>query len=188
MALSTICYLGPEDVTPYNGGTWVVPGSHKDPRNPRGPDDGIDERAPIPGEFQISAPAGSVFMQDTRLWHSRAANQSEHERTTVVCRYAPWWLSGNEFVNVHSGGHALRTYVPREVYSRFSPELKLLYRHIAEGEEDVLQPENQHKAARARFVDQPALREPGRIGDNSHVVAGAMSVEEWESSCARSKR
>ncbi len=146
MALSTIWYLGPEDVTPYNGGTWVVPGSHIDPRNPRGPDDGIDERAPIPGEFQISAPAGSVFMQDTRLWHGGAANQSEHERTTVVCRYAPWWLSGSEFGNLHSGGNTLRTYVPREVYSRFSPELKLLYRHLAEGEEDVLQPENQHKA------------------------------------------
>ena len=58
MALSTVWYLGPEDVTPFNGGTWVVPGSHKDPRNPRGPDDGIDQRAPIPGEFQVSAPAG----------------------------------------------------------------------------------------------------------------------------------
>jgi hypothetical protein len=179
MALSTVWYLGPEDVTPYNGGTWVVPGSHKDPRNPRGPDDGIDDRAPIPGEFQISAPAGSVFMQDTRLWHSGAANQTEHERTAVVCRYAPWWLSGAEFGNLHSGGHTLRTYVPREVYTRFSPELKLLYRHLVEGEEDVLQPENQHKASRARFVDQPALRDRGRFGDNSHV-AEAMSREEWE--------
>ena len=78
-------------------------------------------------------------------------NQSEHERTAVVCRYGPWWLSGNEFGNLHSGGHTLRTYVPREVFAKFSPELKLLYRHIAEGEEDVLQPENQHKALRARF-------------------------------------
>jgi ectoine hydroxylase-related dioxygenase (phytanoyl-CoA dioxygenase family) len=101
MALSTVWYLGPEDVIPYNGGTWVVPGSHKDPRNPRGPDDGIDERAPIPGEFQISAPAGSVLMQDTRIWHSGAVNQ-------------------------------------------------------------------------------PALREPGRFGDNSHVVAGAMSMVSTE--------
>ena len=180
MALSTVWYLGPEDVTPYNGGTWIVPGSHKDPRNPRGPDDGIDERAPIPGEFQVSAPAGSVFMQDTRIWHSGAANQSEHERTAVVCRYTPWWLSGNEFGNLHSGGHTLRTYVPREVYSKFSPELKLLYRHLAEGEEDLLQPENHHKAARAR-----ALRESDRIGDNSHVVVGAMSMEEWERSRAK---
>jgi ectoine hydroxylase-related dioxygenase (phytanoyl-CoA dioxygenase family) len=174
MALSTVWYLGPEDVTPYNGGTWVVPGSHKDPRNPRGPDDGIDERAPIPGEFQVSAPAGSVFMQDTRIWHSGATNQSEHERTAVVCRYAPWWLSGNEFGNLHSGGHTLRTYVPQEVYARFSSELKLLYRHLAEGEEDVLQPEKQQDAIRAR-----ALRAADQVGDNSHVVVGAMSWEEW---------
>ena len=62
MALSTIWYLGPEDITPHNGGTWVVPGSHKDPRNPRGPDDGIDQWKAIPGELQISAPAGSVLL------------------------------------------------------------------------------------------------------------------------------
>ena len=72
--------------------------------------------------------------------------------------------------------------MPREVFAKFSPELKLLYRHIAEGEEDVLQPENQHKALRARFVDQPELRHPDRIGDNSHIVAGDMNVEEWERS------
>jgi len=177
MALSTVWYLGPEDVSPFNGGTWIVPGSHKDPRNPRGPDDGIDQNAPIPGEFQVSAPAGSVFMQDTRIWHSGALNQSEHERTAVVCRYAPWWLSGNEFGNLHSGGHALRTYVPREVYEKFSPELQLLYRHLAEGVEDVLQPGNQHSAARAQ-----GLRGLARNGDNGHIVAGAMSREEWESS------
>ena len=53
---------------------------------------------------------------------------------------------------------------------------------LAEGEEDVLQPENQHKALRARFVDQPELRHPDRIGDNSHIVAGDMSIEEWERS------
>ena len=188
MALSTVWYLGPEDVTPYNGGTWIVPGSHKDPRNPRGPDDEIDERAPIPGEFQVSAPAGSVFMQDTRSWHSGAVNQSDQERTAVVCRYGPWWLSGNEFGNLHSGGHTLRMYVPREVYARFSPELKLLYRHLAEGKEDVLQPENQHKAIRARFTDQPELRDPDRIGDNSHVAAGAMNLVEWERCRASRKR
>jgi len=175
MALSTIWYLGPEDVTPFNGGTWVVPGSHKDPRNPRGPDDGIGSWAPIPGELQVSAPAGSVFMQDTRVWHSGALNQSECERTAVVCRYAPWWLSGNEFGNLHSGGNTLRTYVPQDVYENFSPELQLLYRHLAEGEMDVLQPGKQYAAARAQ-----SLRHSEQSGDNSHVVAGAMSVEEWE--------
>ena len=177
MALSKVWYLGPEDVTPFNGGTWIVPGSHKDPRNPRGPDDGIDQNAPIPGEFQVSAPAGSVFMQDTRIWHSGALNQSELERTAVVCRYAPWWLLGNEFGNLHSGGHTLRTYVPRDIYERFSPELQLLYRHLVDDVEDVLQPGNQYSAARAQ-----SLRGSARNGDNGHIVAGAMSHEEWERS------
>jgi hypothetical protein len=127
-------------------------------------------------------------MQDTRIWHSSAINQSEHERTAVVCRYAPWWLSGNEFGNLHSGGHTLRTYVPKEVYAKFSPELKLLYRHIAEGEEDVLQPENQQKAMRARFVDQPELRQPDHMGNNSHIIAGAISAEEWKQSHAKNAR
>ena len=137
--------------------------------------DGINQWAQIPGEFQVSAPAGSVLMQDTCIWHSGALNPNVHERTAVVCRYAPWWLSGNEFGNLHSGGHTLRTYVPREVYAKFSPELQLLYRHLAEGEEDVLQPGNQHSAARAR-----ALRGADGSRDNSHVVAGAVSREEWE--------
>lgn len=174
MALSTVWYLGPEDVTPFNGGTWIVPGTHKDPRNPRGPDDGINENGPIPGEFQVSAPAGSVFMQDTRIWHSGATNQSEHERTAVVCRYGPWWLSGNEFCNLHSGGHALRTSVPREVYDRFSPDLQLLFRHLVDGEVDVMQPEKQADAIRARLQ-----READQTIDNRHVVAGGMSREEW---------
>ena len=179
MALSTIWFLGPEDVTPFNGGTWVVPGSHKDPRNPRGPDDGIDDRAAIPGEFQISVPAGSVFIQDTRIWHSNALNQSEQERTAVVVRYGPWWLSGNEFGNLHSGGKTISTYVPKDVYERFSPDVQLLYRHLTEGVEDVIQPENQKKAMRARFLDQPHLRDPDVIRDNGHVIAGEMNAEEW---------
>ena len=85
-------------------------------------------------------------------------------------------MAGNEFGSLHSGGHTLRTYVPREVYDRFSPELQLLYRHLADGVEDVLQSGSQHNATRAqslRRLDQP--------GDNSHVAAGAMSREEWES-------
>ena len=228
MALSTVWYLGPEDVTPYNGGTCepspapcrlpavprcasvpidrrllagVVPCSHKDVRNPRGPDDGIDERAPIPGEFQVSAPAGSVFMQDTRLWHAGAANQSQHERTAIVCRCkssaaapfassspceeaskpaaapdAPWWLSSHEFGNLHSGGQHVKSYVPRDVYQSFSPELQLLYRHVAEGEEDFLQPANQVKA---RMAGGPYEDE---LGDNSHLSVlggGGMGAEEW---------
>ena len=53
-------------------------------------------------------------MQDTRTWHAGATNQSEYERTAVVCRYAPWWLSSQEFGNLHSGGQHVHSYVPKE--------------------------------------------------------------------------
>jgi hypothetical protein len=72
--------------------------------------------------------------------------------------------------------------VPREVYANFSEEVKLLYRHLAEGEEDVLQSENQYAAIRAR-----ESRESDRTADNSHIVAGAMKIEEWESNRAENK-
>ena len=45
--------------------------------------------------------------------------------------------------------------------------------------DDYLQPPNQHAAQRAMFKDQPELRQPGALGDNGHVVVGAMSAEEW---------
>ena len=38
----------------------------------------------------------------------------------------------------------------------------------------VLQPGNQEAASRAQSLGQAE-----RSGDNSHLVAGAMSVEEW---------
>ena len=51
MALSTVWYF--TDVGPLNGSTWVVPGSHRDLRNPRGADDDVDEHSPIAGEIQV---------------------------------------------------------------------------------------------------------------------------------------
>ena len=101
-------------------------------------------------------------MQDTRIWHS-----------------------GNEFGNMHSGGRTIRTYVPKEAYDRLAPDVQLLYRHLAEGVKDVMQPENQEQALRAKFIDQPHLRDPDRIGDNSHVIVGAMTAAEWRRSLGR---
>jgi len=46
MCLVMIFYL--TDTDENSGGTWIVPGSHKDRRNPRGPDDDIIVAAPIP--------------------------------------------------------------------------------------------------------------------------------------------
>lgn len=46
MSLVTVWYL--TDVDANSAGTWVLPGSHRDARNPRGPNDGID-----PGSFAM---------------------------------------------------------------------------------------------------------------------------------------
>ena len=91
MGLTTLWLLSP--FGPESGGTWVVPGSHRNPCNPRGPSDGIDEFKPIPGEMQVSGTAGSVLMIDSRIWHSNAANPSEKPRVAIVVRYVPWWVS-----------------------------------------------------------------------------------------------
>lgn len=64
MCLSMVWYM--TDVDENSGGTYCVPGSHRDTRNPRGPTDGITVTAPIPGDMQITAPAGSVYIQDSR--------------------------------------------------------------------------------------------------------------------------
>ena len=66
--------------------------------------------------------------------------------------------------------------VPQDVYQKFSPELQLLYRHLAEGEMDTLQPGSQSDAVRAQ-----SLRHSEETAGNSHLVVGGMSIEEWES-------
>lgn len=129
IGITTLWMLTP--FTTSNGGTWVVPGTHVSPRNPRGENDGIDEFAPIPGEFQATGDAGSVLIMDSRIWHSNAASPSEKPRTAVVVRYAPWWLN-LEFFGVNTAP------VPAEVFDTFPEETKLLYDHRVEGRESKI--------------------------------------------------
>ena len=84
MCLSMVWYM--TDVDEDSGGTFCVPGAHRDTRNPRGPTDGITVTAPIPGDMQCTAPAGSVFIQDSRMWSGRAA--APPKRTATALREA----------------------------------------------------------------------------------------------------
>ena len=45
MCLTMIWYM--TDGNERTGGTWIVPGSHRDHRNPRGPHDGMTVSAPM---------------------------------------------------------------------------------------------------------------------------------------------
>ena len=114
-----------------NGGTWIVPKTHLDTKNPRGKNDGIDERAPILNEVQATGSAGSVLVFDSRIWHSNAANPSDKSRTAVVVRYAPWWLN-LEFYGVNQAT------LPAEVFDTFPEDVKVLYEHRVEGHESTI--------------------------------------------------
>jgi ectoine hydroxylase-related dioxygenase (phytanoyl-CoA dioxygenase family) len=123
MCLSTLWMLSP--FSAENGGTWIVPKSHKNVRNPRGENDGMNEFSKLTGEIQIEAPAGSVLIMDTRIWHSNANNPSRDPRVCVVARYAPWWLS------TEYGGRN-QSIVPAETFNALPPGVQTLFRHRAE--------------------------------------------------------
>jgi ectoine hydroxylase-related dioxygenase (phytanoyl-CoA dioxygenase family) len=82
-----------DDMTPDNGATRVVPGSHRWPLLP-GPGRPIPEsltaeeaallpaeyKAPYPGELVVTAPAGSVVAINSVLWHAGTRNVSGARR------------------------------------------------------------------------------------------------------------
>ena len=72
-----------------NGGTILVPGSHRSENNRTG---GLDLPVPHPGEVRATGAAGSVVMFDSRTWHGSGENGSEENRVGVVMTYFPWWL------------------------------------------------------------------------------------------------
>jgi ectoine hydroxylase-related dioxygenase (phytanoyl-CoA dioxygenase family) len=139
MCLVMIWYL--TDVDENSGGTWVVPGSHKDKRNPRGPADDMTVTAPIPGDMQVTAPAGSVYIQDSRSWHASAMhNPSGRARVAVVNRWCPWWVSVDDFApgDKFSSSIVCRPLAHAE-YLALPPDLQPLMRHLCPDERDTLQ-------------------------------------------------
>ena len=137
MCLVMIWYL--TDVDENSGGTWVVPGSHKDKRNPRGPSDDIMVTAPIPGDMQVTAPAGSVYIQDSRSWHASAMhNPSGRDRVAVVNRWCPWWLAIDDYA---PGGRYNMVCRPlsHSEYLALPTDLQPLMRHLCPDEQDTLQ-------------------------------------------------
>lgn len=122
-------------------GTWVVPGSHRSVLNPRGPADGICVAAPIPGEMQVRAKAGSVFIQDTRTWHCSAMhNPSGHTRVAMVNRWSPWWLSVAEFGGLHVG------YLKPHELAQLPEPLQALVCHLCVDEDEAAEAKEHHKA------------------------------------------
>lgn len=70
-----------DDFTPENGATRVVPGSHR--RRAMPSDEMPDPAAPHPDEIQLTAPAGTVVIFNSHLWHGGTQNRTTAPRRAV---------------------------------------------------------------------------------------------------------
>lgn len=101
-----------DEFTPENGGTRLVPGSHRWRRKPP------KDLASHPDEVRIAAPAGSVLLFNGAVWHSSGANQTDRARVCLICFCLRSFLKPQfDFVN----------YLGDEAYAEAGPELKRLY-------------------------------------------------------------
>ena len=152
--LATIWMLS--DFTEENGGTFLLPGSHRMDQNPSvravlerdrtdidgsaDPLPGFETDSPYPTEVQATGKAGSVLLYDSRLWHAVAPNQSDHPRVAILVRYAPWWLNLNPTMKGRPEHEMMvveretKNYenppIDRRVYESLPEEVKPLYRHF----------------------------------------------------------
>ena len=139
--LSTIWML--TDFRDENGGTLLVPGSHRSGVNPSdGMEDVIDRDGPHPDEVHAEGTAGSVLLYDSRLWHAVAPNRANEPRVALIVRYAPWWLNlevarpgspEHEMMVIETEGkNYAQPALKPEAFAALPDVAKPLYRHLVE--------------------------------------------------------
>jgi len=121
-----------------SNGTIIVPKSHRFPTNPSagGPAAMMQLH---PDEIIVSAPAGSVLLFDSRLWHAPAPNRTTRPRVAIGVRFAPWWLdlsvlrSGaaerRRMLTATGRDENLVPLLPPHVYSSLPPKAATLFQH-----------------------------------------------------------
>jgi len=109
IALECIAIWALTDFTKANGGTRIVPGSHK------------WDRAPVPGEqveyITVEMPAGSAVVYHGSLWHGGGANDTDQRRMGIVVNHCAGFMRQEE--NQLLG-------VPRELAVEFPRRLQEL--------------------------------------------------------------
>ncbi len=80
------------DYTIENGGTHIIPGSHKRDYAPRFGSK-YEPMKTYKNEVQLQGKAGDVGIFDARTWHATAENTTDDARIGVLIRYCPWWLN-----------------------------------------------------------------------------------------------
>ncbi len=76
-----------DDFTAENGATRVVPGSHRSREHPKNAME--DPAQPHPEEIQVIAPAGTVVIFNSHIWHAGGLNQTDsprHGMLSYFCR------------------------------------------------------------------------------------------------------
>ncbi|MEO5838254.1 MAG: phytanoyl-CoA dioxygenase family protein [Acidimicrobiales bacterium] len=109
IALECIGIWALTDFNKSNGGTRIVPGSHK------------WDRAPVPGErvdyVTVEMPAGSVVVYHGSLWHGGGANDTDERRMGIVVNHCAGFMRQEE--------NQLLA-IPREVAAEFPRRLQEL--------------------------------------------------------------
>lgn len=104
-----------DDVSPENGATRIVPGSHLWPGHPR--DQMSDLQAPHPQEIYVSAPAGSVLVFNSHAWHGSTTNRSQRTRRVYHCAF---------IAREHPQQTAQRAYLRPATAARLTPAARYL--------------------------------------------------------------
>ena len=81
------------DNSPENGGTRLIPGSHKWPK--------IDYKLANSSKYQemaksIRAPKGSAIVWEGRVWHGNGLNRSGEVRSNISIAYLQSWIRPQE--------------------------------------------------------------------------------------------
>lgn len=121
------------DYTQETGATHVLPGSHQKPRPPAH----VLERDGIP----VEAPAGSVIVFDSTLWHKSGTNRSNKDRLAINHQFTcSWFKQQLDYVRALDEGLILSlpertqqllgyfTRVPTSLDEYYQPKDKRLYR------------------------------------------------------------
>lgn len=77
------------EFTRETGGPMIWPGSHLQLQVPPENPDALP-----PGGLVVEAPAGSVVMWDSSLWHTGGINHSDRPRYTLIFYFQRWWIKG----------------------------------------------------------------------------------------------
>ena len=106
------------DLTRDMGATLYLPFSHHAPRGPRA---GVRYRHLV----AVEAPAGSVLVHHSGLWHNFGANTTKDKsRVGLMGGYFPFWMDP-----VAIGWQPLK----RSVRDRMPKEVRQMNRHVSDG-------------------------------------------------------